>query len=277
MAQALAKVLTYDATNVVVSQNLLPFLWRAGHLGGRTFDVLMTRLPIGILEERLDLVSRLHPESPTAGQFRADDSMVEAEMEALSNARNLITPNSEVAAFFPGRAVKLPWLMPAGYRTLSYGDQGSLRDTRQRNKGAWGAGILFPASALARKGAYELREAAERLGLELVVTGPSLEGAEFWKGVKIRVAGADPLERIGLVVLPAYIEDKPRLLLRALARGIPVIASQSCGLAGIPGVTNLPRIDRDALIEAFQCHVIGRAKYAAIKPLESTWRDWVAV
>jgi hypothetical protein len=34
-------------------QNLLPFLWRDGHLGGRTFDVLMTRLPIAKFHETI--------------------------------------------------------------------------------------------------------------------------------------------------------------------------------------------------------------------------------
>ena len=46
LAADYARKLTFDATHLVVQQNLLPFLWHEGVLGGRTFDVLMTALPM---------------------------------------------------------------------------------------------------------------------------------------------------------------------------------------------------------------------------------------
>ena len=42
LAQAYEENLPYTATHLVISQNLLPFLWHSGALGGRTYDVLMT-------------------------------------------------------------------------------------------------------------------------------------------------------------------------------------------------------------------------------------------
>ena len=39
--------------HVTLTQNLLPFLWRSGVLGGRTFDVLMTRLPLALVPHPL--------------------------------------------------------------------------------------------------------------------------------------------------------------------------------------------------------------------------------
>jgi hypothetical protein len=266
LARRLAASLTYDITHLVVAQNLLPFLWRDGHLGGRTFDVLMTRLPIKVLQHRLDQVSRLYPESTTAGQFRADDWIVESESEALLAARSLITPNSEIAGLFPGRSTKIPWVLPSPHKEHTSG-----------REPAWGGGVLFPAPALARKGAYELSQAAKLLGLNLTVLGPNLEGPEFWNDVRTRPSGPDSLDGIGMVVLPAYVEDKPRILLRALAFGIPVIASEACGLNGLPGVTVLPRIDCNALMEAFQSHVVGRAKYASINRVSSAWTRYVAI
>ena len=55
LAESYAKNLSYDVTHVVVQQNLLPFLWKTGVLGGRTFDVLMTALPMNEIQKRLDL------------------------------------------------------------------------------------------------------------------------------------------------------------------------------------------------------------------------------
>ena len=47
------------------------------------------------------------------------------------------------------------------------------------------------------------------------------------------------LDNIAAVVLSAFVEHNPRPLLRAIAHGIPVIASEACGVAGLPGVTTV--------------------------------------
>ena len=58
LARHYARGLPFAATHLVVSQTLLPFLWRDGVLGGRSFDVLMTRLPLAALQATLDRAAR---------------------------------------------------------------------------------------------------------------------------------------------------------------------------------------------------------------------------
>jgi hypothetical protein len=232
LARRLARLLTFDVSHVVVTQSLLPFLWTEGHLAARTFDVLMTRLPMESLQARLDDAHTRHPESTTLGDFRAEQWLVDAERQALESARRIITAHTEIASLFGARALLLDWRMPK---------------VAAANKPVRGNGILFPASTLGRKGAYEVRDAARRLGLELTITGSELEGPCFWKGIPTRRQDKNPLDGISLVVLPAYVEDKPRLLLRAAACGIPVIASAACGLGSVPGVVTLPVVDARVL------------------------------
>src|SRR4029077_14126752 len=98
--------------------------------------------------------------------------IIEAENEALSNARSIITPHSQVAKLFPDKAVVLRWQMPPVQRKPLKGNR-----------------ILFPASALGRKGAYEIREVARMLDLELLVMGSELEGTGFWGGLRVARAG----------------------------------------------------------------------------------------
>jgi hypothetical protein len=229
------------ATHLVVSQNLLPFLWRSGALGGRSFDVLMTRLPMAELERVLDVAAAAHPESPTLADFRAPPSLASAEMDALAAARRWITPHTGIAALAGGRAVILPWNQPP------------VRAIRRGSK------LIFPASTLGRKGAWELRAALRELQLPLVLGGPVLEGANFWEGIPTTPAGTDWLEDTAVVVLPAWVEHQPRRLLQAVAAGVPVIASEACGLTGMPGVTTIPAGKPAALRDALAtiCHGVG--------------------
>ncbi|MEI9893668.1 MAG: VanW family protein [Chthoniobacter sp.] len=94
LARHYARQLHPEHTHLVVAQNLLPFLWRDGVLGGRTFDVLMVRLPIHALQAQLDEAARLHPESTTCADFRAPAWMADAEAQALASAEHWITPAS---------------------------------------------------------------------------------------------------------------------------------------------------------------------------------------
>ena len=52
------------------------------------------------------------------------------------------------------------------------------------------------------------------------------------------------------LVIPAWIEHEPRLALRALAQGIPVIASRACGLSPHPLLTEIEAGDGVALLQA---------------------------
>jgi glycosyltransferase involved in cell wall biosynthesis len=93
------------------------------------------------------------------------------------------------------------------------------------------------------------------LGLRIVLTGRVIESADFWEGIETAPAGEDWLTNAKAVVLPAWIEPQPRRLLRAVA-SIPVIASEACGIADVPGVTTVPEGDAGALVAAIS-KVIG--------------------
>ena len=232
LARAFIRRLPPLATHLVVSQNLLPFLWRAGVLGGRTFDVFMTRLPLHALESVLDRAAQAHPESPTLADFRADPAIVAAESAALAAARQWITPHTAIAALAGDRACLLDWQIPSSARP-------TLGDI-----------LAFPASTLGRKGAYELRQLARELQRPVRLGGPILEHPDFWSGLTLAPAASDWLTGVAAVILPAWVEHQPRRLLRAVAAGIPVIATEACGLLGVPGVTTVPCGDPEALREA---------------------------
>lgn len=238
LAEAYARRLPYSHTHLVVGQGLLPHLWRLGCLQGRSFDVLMERWPLAALQARLDRALARYPESPTLGDFRAPDEIVAAEAEALAAASRLYTPHGGIAARFPDRAVHLDWALP--------------EVAAAPRPAVGGRTILFPASALGRKGAYALRDAVEGLDIDLVVTGRAREQADlFWRNVAARSLPAGPWpDPVAAVVLPAIVEHQPRALLRAMALGIPVIATAACAIDAGPGVTLVPEGDAPALREA---------------------------
>ena len=170
---------------------------------------------------------------------------MDAEAEALAGARAIVTPHAAIAALFGSRAVHLPWALPAVDRI---GGGSGLS--------AGSGAVVFPAPALGRAGAYEVRDVARRLGVRLVVCGDDLEGADFWDGVAVerRDDFDGALADAACVVLPAYVEHQPRRLLRAAAMGVPVIASDACGLGALPNVTTVSAGDVAALSDA-----VGRA------------------
>jgi glycosyltransferase involved in cell wall biosynthesis len=196
----------------------------------------MTGLPLTLLQERLDVAFRLHPLSRTLADFRADGSLLDAETEALQQARKIITPHTEIAAIYPEKSVLIDWSIPS-------------TSTQIQSVEGRGAKIIFPSASVGRKGAYELRAAMNGLDTELMILGPTLEGTDFWNGVRVSEpqVGVDWLQNAAAVVLPAFVEHKPRRLLEAVARGVPVIASPACGLGNIRGVTIVEAGNVDAL------------------------------
>ena len=232
LAQRYASLLKYDVTHITTMQQFLPYLWRDGHLGGRTFDVLMTSLPLAVLQNRLDEAAALHPESPTLNDFRADHTLIEAESKALRHARKIITPHSEIAQLHPSKTVLLDWSIPE-------------KEIEQAPCAGFIPNVVFPASTVGRKGAYELRAALRDLTVQITVNGPSLEGNNFWEGFQVErmPAGADWLRNATVVVLPAFVEHQPRRLLEAVACGVPVIASKACGLGKMGGVAEVDSAD----------------------------------
>ena len=241
LASSYASRLKFDDLHVVVQQNLLPFLWRNGHLGGRTFDVLMTALPMYELQRTLDAAAKLHPESTTLGDFRAEQWLADAEAEALRHARKIITTHSKIASLFGERAELVPW-------------KESKSTERQPPKNEKPV-IVFPASTVGRKGCYELRDAIAGLDVKLLTLGPYIESADFWKGFDFERGGDDWLNRADLFVLPAHVEHRPRRLLMAASKGIPVIASENCGLNGLEGIEVVPTGEVNSLRAAIQKHI----------------------
>jgi len=78
--------------------------------------------------------------------------------------------------------------------------------------------------------------------------GAELEGPDFWRGLRTIPAG--DWAGVAAVVQPALAEEQPRRLLRALAAGIPVIATPACGIEPRPGLSLVSAGDTAALIAA---------------------------
>jgi len=238
LAEVYAGRLSYEDLHVVVHQNLLPFLWSEGHLGGRTFDVLMTAFPMQEIQRRLDRAHSLHLESKTLADFRADQELLDAEAEALAHARKIITPHTGIAKIFAGRSETVDWQMPFVDNT----------DRMSNPKPV----IVFPATTVGRKGCYELREAIRGLDVRLLLMGPIIESPDFWDGFDIGRDTANWLQRADVVVLPAFVEHRPRRLLQAAAAGIPVIATAACGVSNVNGITTISSGDAATLRDAIR-------------------------
>lgn len=230
VAKAATDLIPIESTHLVISQNLLPFIWEQGVLGGRTFDILMNRLPMEKLHQRLDIAHKQFPESKTLNDFRASQALIDLENIALTKARHIITPHKEIADIFNNKSIKLDWTLPTVEAKQITGDK-----------------ILFPASALGRKGAYEIKQLAKELNLSIVLTGQATEDKNFWNGVTTEFAGSNPFDNVRLVVYPTYVEHQPRLLMKALAIGIPVITTTACGLLPTDNLTIIPIGDYETL------------------------------
>lgn len=237
LAEHYQKNLSPECRHLVISQNLLPHLWQMGVLGGRTFDVLMERWPLEELQRRLNEAASRHPGSPTLGDFRAEPVLVRMEREALARAGKLITPHRAIAKHFGHRAWLLDWKMP---------------EVEARSEEA-GDHFFLPCSPLGRKGIYDLDE----LGRKLFVLGKAREGRE---GERFTQGSLEDLKTAKALVLPAWIEHQPRLALRALAMGIPVFATEECGLPEHPLLTILKREDfQSVLAGSFDGSVLKKA------------------
>jgi glycosyltransferase involved in cell wall biosynthesis len=110
--------------------------------------------------------------------------------------------------------------------------------------------IVFPASTVGRKGVYELRTAIKDLDVKLIILGGNVESEDFWQGFEVEKGGDNWLEIADLVVLPAFVEHKPRRILMASANGIPCIVSTACGLENVANVEVIKIGDAVELREA---------------------------
>ena len=221
IAGSMAGILPFDAEHVVVAQSLLPFLWLTDALGGRTFDVLMTRLPLSRLHQLLDDTGNQHPQFSTFREYRSPHWIVDAELEALANAQRVIAPHTALAELFGERFVQLAWNLP------------------KLSKARRGRTVVYPGPTVARKGAFALRTALAGMDCELMVLAGNLEEKDFWNGLHVAPSAPDWINQAAVVVQPALLEDNPRPLLRAIAAGVPVICTANCGVSGLPNVTTV--------------------------------------
>ncbi|MET3462360.1 VanW family protein [Variovorax atrisoli] len=233
LAQAFAARLRPEHTQLVVEQSLLPHLQRLGALDGRSVVVLAGALPMADIERRLDEASRRWPDDATLRDFRADASLVRAESLALARASAIVTPHAEVARRLaaPARQAqlrRLEWALPQAGAVVRADADLPL--------------VVFAASALARKGARELAAALQGWPCRLRVLGSASDDDGLWQGighVEHMNWQGDWLAGAAVVVLPAHVEHAPRALLRAVAAGVPVVASTACGLGALPGVREI--------------------------------------
>jgi hypothetical protein len=214
VARALARRIDYRARHLVVAQAFLPWLDELGLLGGRSFDVLMSRFPFGEIHRRLDAVAAETGGSATIADFRADPALVEREASLLARARRIVTPHHGIAALFPGRADLLAWHAPPA----AAGEPGSR--------------VAFLGPTVTRQRPDLVRAMAAGLDRPLIVFGEMLAGTDYWDGIAIerRRFGPGWLDGIGAILHPAALTAQPRRLLAAAARGVTIYATDGCGL-----------------------------------------------
>jgi hypothetical protein len=225
VANALASKLKPHHTHLLIDQTLLVHLAKSGVLDGRHYDVLVHSFPANELQARLDRAAQHQPDAASLVDFRVNDAHGVIELRALLGARMLVTPHAAVADYLKNIGAKsvhvVPWQVPNATMRIRM-------QTQNQTPIA-----VFPASALARKGAYELAHAMRALGWQIWVMGAASSDPTLWYGVSVKHVGYHNREWLSVadvVVLPAYVEHSPRILLRAFAHGIPVVTTAACGL-----------------------------------------------
>lgn len=263
LAQHHASRLRPEHCRLVVDQSLLPYLWQAGVLAGREYEVLAGSLPMDEITRRLDVAAQRWPQQASLRDFRANPELHHAEMAALRGASRFVTAHSEVAAYLSANTDVpvhlLQWVLPPPHDIA--------RSGRPENQPAT---LVLACSALPRKGACELAEALREMDCRVRVLGSLAAADPLWHGIDIQAVGFDSdwLRHADAVVLPAHIEHSPRAALRAAAAGIPVVASDACGLAEVTGVVSVPAGDPARLHGAISQALRGQpsADFATAEP-----------
>ncbi len=239
LAERMSKLIPLEATHLIVSQNLVPYLSQAGVLGGRTFDIIMSRQPLEQIHKKLDYAHQLHPKSETLNDFRADDKLIAEENSVLEKANRIITSHTKVLEQFPLKSV---WL-----------DINLIKKPRPQSKQRIVPNVLLAGSAVARKGIFEILKLKVVYDFNLFVTGKATEHVGLLEKHGILPFDGD-YSQIDLIVSPAYVDNHPKVVLEGLACEIPTIATFECGLkiSQSDQLQLIPRGDYDALKIAFE-------------------------
>ncbi len=234
IAETLAQHIDYRARHLVVAQTWLPGLEAAGVLGGRSFDVIMSRYPMAMIHSKLDQVADHFETSKTVSDFRADEEWVSREAAALERARSIITPHHGIAALFPDQALLLNWHRPSAKPFQP------------------GRRVAFLGPTIARQRIDIVRDIAKRLPEPLIVMGAELEGRDYWSGIAIERRSRDDnwLNGVGAIIHPAAMTNQPRALLQAIANGVAVYAADGSGLASADyrSLRSLPELIPDHML-----------------------------
>lgn len=216
MATALAKAVDYRSEHLVIAQAWLPWLDRLGLLGGRSFDVLMSRYPLADIHARLDAAARdyAEPPDPSIADFRAPDDLVEIEQRLLVRARRIVSPHDDICTLFADRATRLAWHRPA--KTFPKPGQRT----------------AFIGTTLPRDRPDLAAQWASRSTDSLIIFASASPDHPVWQGSAVEHRPWSPswLDDIGTIVHPATMTTQPRRLLQALANGVTVHATPACGL-----------------------------------------------
>jgi glycosyltransferase involved in cell wall biosynthesis len=108
--------------------------------------------------------------------------------------------------------------------------------------------LLYPGTWLDQRGIFYLRDAFRKLapqlpGMTLTIAGPGIPGEEIVRffgeelGPRIIVRSAAPAEDMpklyrehDVLVFPSLMEGLPNVLLEAMASGMPVVTTETCGM-----------------------------------------------
>lgn len=212
LARRLARHIDYRARHLVVAQNWLPWLHETGALGGRTFDVVMSRYPFLEIHRLLNLAASEIGPSATIADFRAPADLVDRETELLARAERIYTPHHGIAALFPRKAIHLAWHKPPA-KPHKVGDR-----------------IAFLGPTISRQRPDIVRRLVAGIREPIIVFGPVLESLLDGLPIERRERGPNWLDGIGTILHPATLTHEPRALLEARANGVIVYATETCGL-----------------------------------------------